>query len=286
MRRCLACERRFDGPSWSCPSCGFAPAVLDAIPRFAAPTLNDGFDSDAFDTLAELEHGSFWFRSRNRLLTWAVKRYFPTARTLLEVGCGTGFVLQGFRQAFPMLRLSGGELHGEGLAHAARRLPGVALMQMDARQIPFDGEFDVVGAFDVLEHIDEDVRALKEMAVAVKPGGGVLITVPQHPWLWGAADDYGEHKRRYRRAELVGKVTAAGFEVRRVTSFVSFLLPAMAAVRVGGQLRPRPADPFRELRPTRATFVLERILDLERRSIELGADLPVGGSLLLVASRP
>jgi SAM-dependent methyltransferase len=286
MRRCLNCERRFDGPSWSCPSCGFAPPVIDTIPRFAAPTANDGFHSDAFDTLAELEHGSFWFRARNRLLNWAMESYFPAAGTLLEIGCGTGFVLEGFRQAFPKLRIAGGELHDEGLVHASRRLPGVSLMQMDARHIPFDGEFDVVGAFDVLEHIDEDTRALSEIFVAVKRGGGILITVPQHPWLWGAADDYGEHKRRYLRAELVGKVTAAGFRVRRVTSFVSFLLPAMAAVRVDGKLRPRRPDPFRELRPTHATSMLERILDFERRSIEHGADLPFGGSLLLVANRP
>ncbi len=283
MKRCLNCERRFGTPSWTCPSCGFAPSVLDGIPRFAAPLDDDGFDRSAFDRLVELEHGSFWFRSRNRLLVWAIERYFPTARSLFEIGCGTGYVLESLNRAFPHMRTVGGELHGEGLAHASQRIPDVELLQVDARRLPFDSEFDVIGAFDVLEHIDDDEGVLDELFMATRPGGGVLLTVPQHPWLWSASDDYGEHKRRYRRAELMTKVAAAGFEVHRVTSFVSLLLPAMASVRLLGRVR-RP-DPFSELKATRANAALERILDLERGLIVHDRDLPLGGSLLMVASR-
>ena len=89
----------------------------------------------------------------------------------------------------------------------------------------------MVGAFDVIEHISEDEEALAQLRRAVRPGGGVLVTVPQHPRLWSPADDYGEHKRRYRRRELVEKVSAAGLEIERITSFVSLLLPAMIASR-------------------------------------------------------
>jgi hypothetical protein len=141
----------------------------------------------------------------------------------------------------------------------------------------------VIGAFDVLEHIDDDEGVLEQLAIASKPGGGILLTVPQHPWLWSASDEYGEHKRRYRRGELVAKVTAAGFEVRRVTSFVSLLLPAMALMRMFAHVR-RP-DPSSELRATRADRVLERVLDVERALIARGHDLPLGGSLLMVAKR-
>jgi SAM-dependent methyltransferase len=284
MKRCLSCERRFAGQSWVCPACGLSPPVRSGIPRFAAPLDNDGFDRAAFDMLATLEHGSFWFRSRNRLLSWALQQYFPAARSLFEIGCGTGYVLEGLRQTLPRLRLVGGELHGEGLRHASQRLRGVELLQLDARSVPFDGEFDVVGAFDVLEHIEEDELVLKQLFTATKPGGGIIVTVPQHPWLWSASDEYGEHKRRYRRAELVAKATATGFEVRRVTSFVSLLLPAMAVVRLLGRVR--PPDPFSELQPTRADPLLERVLDLERSLLTRGRDLPFGGSLLLVATRP
>jgi SAM-dependent methyltransferase len=279
----VSCERRLHGTSWTCPSCGFAPSVLDGILRFSPEPRGDGFDPAAFARLVELEHGSFWFRARNRLLIWAMERYFPSAHSLLEVGCGTGYVLEGLHRALPHLRLTGAELHLQGLEHASRRVEDVELLQMDARAIPFDREFDVSGAFDVLEHIDEDEQVLEGLFRAARPGGGLILTVPQHLWLWSATDDYGEHKRRYARAELVSKVTAAGFRVRRVTSFVSLLLPAMAATRMLARAH-RP-DPYSELRATRADAKLERVLDFERSLIIRGKDLPVGGSLLLVAGR-
>jgi SAM-dependent methyltransferase len=286
VKRCVRCRRTFAGPSWTCPHCGFAPDAHGAIRSFCAPAEREGFDPAAFAHLAELEQGSFWFRARNRLIAWAVSRYFPAARSLLEVGCGTGFVLAGLRRALPQLQLVGGELHLQGLEHAAARLPGVDLLHLDARRLPFAEEFDVVGAFDVLEHIDDDRGALAEMRAAVRPGGGLVVTVPQHPWLWSAVDDYGEHQRRYRRAELAAKVAAAGFELRRLTSFVTALLPAMAAVRLWGRLRPTPPDPAAELATPRSlNRALERVMDLERAAIARGVDLPAGGSLLAVAVR-
>lgn len=255
--------------------------------RFATPIGKDGFDPSAFDRLFELERDSFWFCSRNRLISWAVAHYFPGARSLLEIGCGTGFVLEGLQATRPQLRLLGADLHLAGLAHAAKRLPELNLLQLDARQIPFAGEFDVIGAFDVLEHIEDDERVLAEMRTALGAGGGIVLTVPQHPWLWSASDDYAQHKRRYRRSELVSKVLAAGFMIRRVTSFVTLLLPAMAGMRIGRHLiRDRPFHPDREhVLAQRITTPLRAALELERTLIARGVGLPVGGSLLLVAER-
>jgi SAM-dependent methyltransferase len=259
---------------------------VSSIPRFATPVGRDGFDPAAFDHLAELEHGSFWFRARSRLIVWALRRYFPRARSLFEIGCGTGFVLESMRQAFPRLSIVGGDLYPQGLEHASARLPELDFLQLDARRIPYEREFDVIGAFDVLEHITEDRRVLEQMHTALKPGGGILLTVPQHPWLWSAIDDYGEHKRRYRRAELVAKVSASGFSIKRITSFVSLLLPAMAAMRLRARQRSGPLDPTRELvTPRFLTAVLERVMDVERSIITRGADIPFGGSLLMVANR-
>jgi SAM-dependent methyltransferase len=286
MKRCVQCGTSFGGPDWRCPSCDFLPQQLDDFLSFCKPQGSDGFDPAAFDRLVLLEHASFWFRSRNRLIVWTLRHYFPDVQRLLEIGCGTGFVLEGLRQAFPRLCMAGAELHASGLRHAAERVPGVELMQFDARNIPFDGEFGVVGAFDVLEHIDADEEVLAGMHTAVKPGGGIVLTVPQHPWLWSATDEHAEHKRRYRRAELLSKISTAGFTVRRVTSFVSLLLPPMAAARLRDRLSRRPFDPSREHHAAqRASTLLERIVDLERFLIARGADLPAGGSLLVVATR-
>lgn len=262
------------------------PDSYDGIVRFCTPLGKDGFDPDTFDRLVELEGLSFWFRTRNRLIAWSMQRYFPEAQGLLEIGCGTGFVLSGLRRALPHLRLAGAELHADGLVHASKRLPGIELLQFDARMIPFAQEFDVVGAFDVLEHIVADEQVLAEMRTAVRPGGGILLTVPQHPWLWSASDDYAEHKRRYRRAELIAKVSAAGFELQRVTSFISLPFPAMVATRIRSRLGVGAPTPIDELvAAQRLSAPLERALDLERTLIARGVDFPLGGSILVAAKR-
>jgi SAM-dependent methyltransferase len=249
-------------------------------------TAAEGFELTAFDGLPEVEEESFWFRGRNRLIVWALRHHFADARTFLEAGCGTGFVLKGVHEAFPHLELTGTDLFAEGVEAARRRLPDVRLLEADVRELPFASEFDVVGAFDVLEHVDRDDLALASMFRAVRAGGGVLLTVPQHPWLWSAADDFGKHVRRYTRLELTTKVRAAGFDVERVTSFVSLLLPLMAAARVRHRRLTPSYDPLAEFRRTQAlTRPLERVLDLERLLIACGASLPVGGSLLVVGRR-
>ena len=136
-----------------------------------ASTPPDGYDSSLFETLAALEPTSFWFRGRNKVILWAIDRWFPRSRSFLEVGCGTGYVLAGVLAARPELEAVGAELFPEGLRVARRRLKGVPLAQMDARSLPVEGAFDLVGAFDVLEHIDRDEEALRAMYGALLPGG-------------------------------------------------------------------------------------------------------------------
>jgi SAM-dependent methyltransferase len=287
MKVCLPCGQRFQAGGWVCPACGRSPAERGQYPAFAPDTTEagDSYDAACFSRLATLETGNFWFEARNRLVVWALRRYFPAARNFLEIGCGTGFVLAGIQRAFPALALAGAEVFSEGLAHARGRAPGAALFQMDARQIPFEEEFDVIGAFDVLEHIEQDVAVLSEVFRAVRPGGGVMLTVPQHPFLWSRVDEHARHKRRYTRGELIDKVRRAGFEITRTTSFVSLLLPAMALSRVAGGAA-RRSDPLPELgMSTRMNAVLARVLAVERTLIERGVSFPAGGSLLLVARK-
>jgi SAM-dependent methyltransferase len=193
--------------------------------------------------------------------------------------------LAGIQRSFPQLRVSGAELFPAGLAVAAGRVPEADLIQMDARRIPFREEFDVVGAFDVLEHVHEDEQALAEIHAAIRPGGGVLITVPQHPRLWSVVDEYSQHVRRYRRRDLLAKVRGAGFDIMRCTSFVSLLLPVLVASRM--RFRKQKAfDPLSEYRnPPFVDSALEWVLAAERGLIKVGLPLPAGGSLLAVGRR-
>lgn len=289
MKVCLACGQRFEADDWCCPGCGHFPEVCNGHLSFA-PDLaetSDGFDVDYFTPLARLEAGHFWFRARNRLLIWALRTYFPHASSLLEIGCGTGFVLSGIQGAFSELRLSGSEIFSEGLILAQKRLPCVTLFQMDARHVPFEEEFDVIGAFDVLEHIEEDDAVLHQMYQAAKPGGGIMLTVPQHRFLWTVVDQCSFHKRRYARRELVEKVEQAGFEIIRATGFVFFLLPLMLLSRVSRRRDHDDFDPVAELEVGHLlNAALERALGAERILIERGLSFPAGGSILAVARRP
>jgi SAM-dependent methyltransferase len=245
-----------------------------------------GFKPEYFERLAKIEESNFWFCARNELIQWALRTYFPDAKSFFEVGCGTGFVLAGIRENFPRMRLVGSEIFADGLVFAKARLPEVELYQMDARRIPYECEFDVVGAFDVLEHVIEDENVLLQMFEAARPGGGLLITVPQHPFLWSASDQHAKHQRRYNRAELRRKVENAGFQIERITSFNSLLLPLMICSRMRGK-RDQDVNPWREFEISPAlNRTLESILSFEQIIIRKGVSFPAGGSLLLIGRRP
>ena len=286
MKRCIACEARFESDDWTCPMCRFRPTLRDEIFQFAGDAPDVGFKPEYFPRLAAIEQAHFWFRVRNKLIQWALGNYFPDAKSFFEVGCGTGFVLERIREKSPATRLVGSDIFVDGLAFAKARLPGVEFYQMDARSIPFEDEFDVVGAFDVLEHLVEDNTALAQMFNATRPGGGLLVTVPQQRYLWSASDEHAMHQRRYSCAELRRKVETAGFQIERMTSFNSLLFPLMVWSRMQ-QKRDQEFQPWRELEISSAlNKILESILKLERLLIEKGLSFPVGGSLLLIGRRP
>lgn len=286
---CPACGGRHTDAAFRCGACGFAPQASGGI-HLLAPALAQGDGRDAaylFDAIVEAERRHFWFRSRNDLIAWAIRTHFPAARTVLDLGCGTGGVAAHLRRTLPGTEMTASDLLEAGLSRARRRLDGVRLVQMDARSLPFEEEFDVIGAFDMLEHVDEDEAVIAEMFRAVRPGGGVIVTVPQHRFLWSEIDEFSHHKRRYRRRELTGRLERAGFRIRRVTSFVSLLLPALLASRAMGQRSAKPLDPLSEYRVPRAiNIVMSGVMGAERSLIRAGVSFPAGGSLLAVAVRP
>ncbi len=287
MKVCLACGEQFDASQWRCPKCQHVPEWRNGFISFSPDARGTAaFRAEFFEHLIRLEEGSFWFQARNRLIEWALRTYFPHARAVFEVGCGTGFVLSEIRRVLPALSLSGSDLYAEGLAFAGDRLPGVPLYQMDGTRIPFAEEFDVICSFDVLEHVEEDEVVLRQMRRAVRTRGGLVITVPQHKFLWSGIDEYSLHKRRYSRRNIVDKVRRSGFDVVRVTSFVSLLLPLLLLSRLRGRRRRATCDPHSEYRLSRPTSaVLATVMTLERMLISSGISFPMGGSLLLIGRR-
>lgn len=290
MRVCPSCGSGAVDAAWHCADCGWQVATIDGFPAFA-PDLTDGsgFSDELFSALAPVEARSWWFRARNDLIAGAMTESFPDSRSYLEIGCGTGFVLARIRTEYPAADLTGSELFTAGLAVAAARVPSARFIQIDARRIPFRDEVDVIGAFDILEHIEEDEDVLRSVAGTLRPGGGFLATVPQHPALWSRQDVHAFHVRRYTARELRRKAEAAGLEVIRLTSFVSLLLPMLVLSRLRHRIDSDATsfDPIADLRqPRLVNASLERVMDIERWLIRHGLRFPAGGSLLLVARRP
>jgi SAM-dependent methyltransferase len=245
-----------------------------------------GMNPDNFALLHAQEAGNFWFEPRNKLIVGLLDRYFPNARSFMEVGCGTGFVLSAISKSRRWERLYGSELHEEGLDFAKARLKGAAnLIQMDARNIPVEySDLDTIGAFDVIEHIPEDEAVLRGMQEALKPGGGLLIAVPQHQWLWSDVDDISCHVRRYSGRELKEKVERAGFRVLFSGSYSTALLPLMMLSRLKAKRGAETsAAEFSLPKPINAGF--RGILHAEVMLTLAGVRFPVGGSRVMVAQK-
>lgn len=288
MKLCPSCSLTITQSDWHCAACGWmAPQAGGIIVLGTVDAESgEGFSPAYFEDLSHLEAGHFWFRARNRIILWAVEKYLANAQSYMEIGCGTGFVMQALHAHRPAIKLTGSELFLEGLTFAAARMPDVELLQMDAKAIPYLDHFDGLGAFDVLEHVPNDQVVLAQFYRALRPGGRLLLTVPQHPWLWSVNDEYAHHHRRYRRAQLCSRVRQAGFSVLKTTSFVSLLLPFLFLSRMSRNAR-SAFDPLEEYRlaPWKQR-ILEQIMKVEYQFIRLGWNWPLGGSLLMIAEKP
>jgi SAM-dependent methyltransferase len=289
MKRCPNCGDLRVDDAWRCTLCGATPtrvgSVLQLAPELAS--MNSGFKPEYFARLAAVEERNFWFRARNRLISWAARPYLSRrGASFCEVGCGTGYVLAGLAKDFPDTRLTATEIYLDALTFAAARVSKATLLQVDARAFAFADEFDAVGMFDVLEHIEADEAVLAQMHRALKHDGTLLMTVPQHPFLWSQQDEQVCHVRRYTRQGLETKLTRAGFRVRYATSFVSLLFPAMYLSRRRSRVDDAQYDMTADLRlPATVNALMSAAMALEFAMIRLGARFPFGGSLLVVAQK-
>jgi SAM-dependent methyltransferase len=294
-RVCLRCGKHepiWPGQSvwplgWRCTACGQGPAEIDGIPMLAPELAAEktGFDPDVFAALAKIEDIHFWFVARNELLLGLASRFFPGARSYLEIGCGNGAVLRAIAPSRQWERLVGSDLHPSCLQNARARLPReVELVQMDARAIPAVNVFDLVGAYDIVEHVADDEGLLRGLRRAARKDGGTIIAVPQHPSLWSRADEIGHHQRRYRRGELEAKLRRNGFDILFSSSFTVVLLPLLAASRM--LARGASADAVIEREAAvgaKTNAILGALLRAEVRLTLAGLRWPIGGSRVVVA---
>ena len=235
-----------------------------------------------YDQMAELDQRHWWYRARREVLAALIRRSapLPPSARLLEIGCGTGHNLEmlgGFGEIDAL------ELDDEARRMAEKRL-GRAVMSAplpELSEVP-DAHYDLIGAFDVIEHIDDDRAALASIARKLKPGGTFVMTVPAHRWMWSAHDVVNHHKRRYSKRQLKTLVEGSPLRLEKLGYLNSLLFPIAVAERLSSKLRGRDSADV-TLPPAPLNAALERVFAAERHLVGR-LPLPPGLSLFAVAS--
>ncbi len=233
----------------------------------------------AYTEMARLQEQHWWYRGRRHIIATAIRGLGLKPRAhILEAGCGPGGNLA---MLSDLGTVSAFEPH-DGARDFANSL-GCADVQFGTLPdgIPFPPTFDLVCAFDVIEHIEDDRSALRALAAHCGPGGRVIMTVPAQPWLWSEHDERNRHYRRYTSASLRRLVADSGLVVERLTSFNSFLFPVVAGVRLIQKALGMGTKAEDNMPSPMTNRILEKIFASEA-AIVSGSGFPIGISLLAV----
>ena len=267
--------------------------IIEGVKCFSPEVANAYADypDSGFDLTDKNAQSSFWVSSRNRLFKSIVYDHMaPSGKTkFLEIGCGTGNFIQQIVKNKD-LEITGSEIYLKGLLYAKKNLPDANFIQFDVTQGGVGEEFDLIVAFDIIEHIENDVAALSNINKMLHEGGSVIITVPQHIFLWSKLDEIVKHKRRYSRRDLVAKLQENGFAISYVTSFLFVLFPLMLISRIldKGHDQSQSDEVALEKRvkfPNMLNWIFDQFMRIDEVLIRLGISLPFGGTLVVVARK-
>jgi SAM-dependent methyltransferase len=233
-----------------------------------------------YERLREMEDEHWWFRGRRAVIRALTERAgsLPVEPRILDAGCGTGRNLVDYSERG---RAEGIEPSETAVRFCRER--GLDVSQGVLESLPYeDARFDLVFASDVLEHVEADVAALRELRRVAKTGAGLVVTVPAYTWLWSHHDDTHHHVRRYTRGLLARHARAGGWEPTFSSYFNSLLLAPIAVVRLLQRGRPAGGRSDYERTPALLNSLLERPMAAEARLLARGWRLPVGVSIGMV----
>lgn len=233
-----------------------------------------------------LEDEHWWFQGR-RAVMWSLLRRTGNLGGLrvLDAGCGTGRNLLEFGALGAPGAVNGIDSSPEAIEFCRRRgLDGVVLGRIES--LPFgERAFDLLLATDVIEHVEDDRVALRELHRVAAPGGRLLVTVPAYQWLWSQHDDAHHHYRRYTWRRLHARLRETGWEPLAWSYFNSLLLAPIAAVRIAARRRaPTNGRPDLRLTPASINRMLAQPMRLEAALIGNGRHLRAGVSIGVVCA--
>jgi ubiquinone/menaquinone biosynthesis C-methylase UbiE len=238
---------------------------------------------EEFDKMFLMEKNHWWFFSKRRFVKLLMEKYVIKQKdlTILDAGCGTGVMLS---ELSSYGKAIGFDISDGAIKNCKKRdISNVNLAR--AEKLPFkDGTFDLIVALDVIEHLDSDLLALREFKRICKKDGFLLITVPAFKFLWSTHDEVLDHKRRYTREELDGKLRSSGFRVIRSTYLYFILFPFITVAKVSDRwFRKRAETEIGEFSRPVNDF-MKKLLSVEAFLIKR-VNFPFGSSVLSLAKR-
>ncbi|MCA9772455.1 MAG: class I SAM-dependent methyltransferase [Myxococcales bacterium] len=185
---------------------------------------------DLYNEFFALEGRHWWFLGRRKLFMNLIRQHFGRRQDarILDVGCGTGMNMDGLAEFGTVYGMDGSHL---ALAFCRQR-GFQRLTQGHMYQLPFvEKSFDLVTAFDVVEHEEDDRATLRGYRDLLRDGGMIALAMPAYMFMWGEHDDAAHHKRRYTLTELKAKIEESGYRVLKITYFNTILFPLAVAFR-------------------------------------------------------
>jgi SAM-dependent methyltransferase len=238
--------------------------------------------------MAQQEATHWWYAARRNLLRDALGKLLPADREhcILDLASACG---GNFEPCASRGRVVGIDLSPVAMSYCAQR-SAASLVQGDVQVLPFgDRVFDAVVAFDVFEHLPDDVAAMREAARVLRPESVLLVNVPACQALFSEHDVAFEHHRRYSRRELRDKLRTAGFEVMQISYWSFFLFPAVFAARKAARLLARKdrtaTSDFHKPIPRPATWLFTQLSRFEVGHMQRGGSFPFGVSLYAICRK-
>ena len=243
-------------------------------------------DYNVYRRMAEIQDRHWWYEARRQIIASLIAPLkLPANAKILEAGCGPGANLKMLSRFGAVSAFEPDEF---AINHC-RAYSGLPPAQLETgflpAPIPFDGPFDLVGAFDVIEHVQQDAETLKALFQITKPGGYALFTVPAYPFLWSQHDVVNHHYRRYVLPQFENLLKKAGYNVTYISYYNTALFPLVAAVRFFKKFLNIKDKPDEEM-PGAFTNTALRLIFAAERFVLGRIRLPFGVSIIAVCQRP
>ena len=232
----------------------------------------------------EIQKQHWWFVTKKEIVLDMIERYLRRKGDIkvLDMGCGSGLMLSALEnvgQTFGM------DMSDEAISFSKEIFFGQVKKGVLPDQIPYpENFFNLITVLDVIEHVGQDIDALKALRACLIAGGKAVITVPAYMFLWSGFDEMNEHKRRYTLTELNAKLVQAGFTVERITYYNTLLFPVVLIVRMLNNILKRDGASDVDMPSRPLNFMLGKIFGIEKYLLRF-MNLPFGVSILAVVSK-